>query len=167
MYIERIITFLKYRLALLPVLCALWATGCSSDEEIDAPSLSFGEKIESLSYTVNGGSLTVEMYSNMGPWVIEPAYAGDEEWIDIWPNEGDESGRFTVTVSANTEAYTRYSAVNVVIGGRIVKSFEVTQSGVDPSIALDMGSDHVTAASKGASISVPLKANIGWRAEAL
>ena len=167
MYIERIITFLKYSLALLPVLCALWATGCSSDEEIDAPYLYFGEKIESLSYTVNGGSLTVEMYSNMGPWVIEPAYAGDEEWIDIWPNEGDESGRFTVTVSANTEAYTRYSAVNVVIGGRIVKSFEVTQSGVDPSIALDMGSDHVTAASKGASISVPLKANIGWRAEAL
>lgn len=101
----------------------------------DAPYLYFGEEIESLSYTVNGGSLTVEMYSNMGPWVIEPAYTGDEEWIDIWPNEGDDSGRFTVSVSANEGAYTRYSTVNVVIGGRVVKSFEVTQSGVEPSIA--------------------------------
>ena len=80
------------------------------------------------------------MYSNMGPWVIEPAYTGDEEWIDIWPDEGDDSGRFTVTVAANDGAYTSYSTVNVVIGGRVVKSFEVMQSGVDPSIALDMGS---------------------------
>lgn len=103
------------------------------------------------------------MYSNMGPWVIEPAYTGDEEWIDIWPNEGDDSGRFTVTVSANEGAYTRYSSVNVVIGGKVVKSFEVAQSGTEPSIALDMGSDHITAASKGGTITVPLKANIGWK----
>lgn len=41
MYIERIITFLKYRLALLPVLCALWATGCSSDEETDEDIIGF------------------------------------------------------------------------------------------------------------------------------
>ena len=56
MYIERIITFLKYRLALLPVLCALWATGCSSDEEIDAPYLYFGEKIESMIPKVFGSA---------------------------------------------------------------------------------------------------------------
>lgn len=163
MNIERIISHTKYRLAGLLAAFALLAAGCTADEDTDAPYLYFGEEIESLSYTVNGGSLTVEMYSNMGPWVIEPAYTGDEEWIDIWPNEGNDSGRFTVSVSANEGAYTRYSTVNVVIGGRVVKSFEVTQSGVEPSIALDMGSDHITAASKGGTIIVPLKANVGWK----
>ena len=149
MNIERIISHTKYRLAGLLGAFALLAAGCTSDEDTDAPYLYFGEEIESLSYTVNGGSLTVEMYSNMGPWVIEPAYTGDEEWIDIWPNEGDDSGRFTVTVSANEGAYTRYSSVNVVIGGKVVKSFEVAQSGTEPS--------------KGGTITVPLKANIGWK----
>lgn len=144
---------------------ALFAAGCSSDEDVDAPYLYFGEEIESLSYTVNGGALTIEMYSNMGPWVIEPAYRGDEEWIDIWPNEGDDSGRFTVTVSPNTGAYTRYSTVNVVIGRKVVKSFEVSQFGVDPTIGLDMGSDHITAASKGGTVTVPLKTNVGWKPE--
>ena len=98
---ERIISHTKYRLAGLLAAVALLAAGCTADEDTDAPYLYFGEEIESLSYTVNGGSLTVEMYSNMGPWVIEPAYTGDEEWIDIWPDEGDDSGRFTVTVAAN------------------------------------------------------------------
>lgn len=163
MNIERIIPHTKYRLAALLAAFALLAAGCSQDDDTDAPYLYFGEEIESLSYTVNGGSLTVEMYSNMGPWVIEPAYRGDEAWIDIWPNEGDDNGRFTVTVSANEGAYTRYSTVNVVIGGKVAKSFEVSQSGVEPSIALDMGSDHITAASKGATVTVPLVANVGWR----
>ena len=163
MNIERIISHTKYRLAGLLGAFARLAAGCTSDEDTDAPYLYFGEEIESLSYTVNGGSLTVEMYSNMGPWVIEPAYTGDEEWIDIWPNEGDDSGRFTVSVSANEGAYPRYSSVTVVIGGKVVKSFEVAQSGTEPSIALDMGSDHITAASKGGTITVPLKANIGWK----
>ena len=104
---ERIISHTKYRLAGLLASVALLAAGCTADEDTDAPYLYFGEEIESLSYTVNGGSLTVEMYSNMGPWVIEPAYTGDEEWIDIWPDEGDDSGRFTVTVAANDGAYTR------------------------------------------------------------
>ena len=164
---ERIISRTKYRLAGLLAAVALLAAGCTADEDTDAPYLYFGEEIESLSYTVNGGSLTVEMYSNMGPWVIEPAYTGDEEWIDIWPDEGDDSGRFTVTVAANDGAYTRYSTVNVVIGGRVVKSFEVMQSGVDPSIALDMGSDHIMTASKGGTITVPLKTNVGWKPVAL
>ena len=164
---ERIISHTKYRLAGLLAAVALLAAGCTADEDTDAPYLYFGEEIESLSYTVNGGSLTVEMYSNMGPWVIEPAYTGDEEWIDIWPDEGDDSGRFTVTVAANDGAYTRYSTVNVVIGGRVVKSFEVMQSGVDPSIALDMGSDHIMTASKGGTITVPLKTNVGWKPVAL
>ncbi len=150
-------------LAAAMAFVALAAAGCSSDKDVDAPYLYFGEEIESLSYTVNGGELTIEMYSNMGPWVIEPAYKGDEEWIDIWPNEGDDSGRFKVTVSANEGAYTRYSTVNVVIGGKVVKSFEVSQLGVDPSIALDMGSDQITAASKGGTVTVPLKTNVGWK----
>lgn len=154
---------MKYRLAAVMAALALLTAGCSQDDDVDAPYLYFGEEVESLSYTVNGGSLTIEMYSNMGPWVIEPAYKGDEGWIDIWPNEGDDSGRFTVSVQPNEGAYTRYSTVNVVIGGKAVKSFEVSQSGVDPSIALDMGSDQITAASKGATVTVPLKTNIGWK----
>lgn len=154
---------MKYRFAALLAAFALLAAGCSKDVDVDAPYLYFGEEVESLAYTVNGGSLTVEMFSNQGPWVIEPAYIGDEEWIDIWPNEGDDNGRFTVTVAANEGAFSRYSTVNVVIGGRVVKSFEVSQSGVDPAIALDMGSDRITAASRGATVTVPLQTNIGWR----
>ena len=67
---ERIISHTKYRLAGLLASVALLAAGCTADEDTDAPYLYFGEEIESLSYTVNGGSLTVEMYSNMGPWVV-------------------------------------------------------------------------------------------------
>lgn len=167
MNIERIIPHTKHCLALLLAAFALLTAGCSKDDDVDAPYLYFGEEIESLAYTVNGGSLTVEMFSNQGPWVIEPAYVGDEEWIDIWPNEGDDNGRFTVTVAANEGAFTRYSTVNVVIGGRVVKSFEVSQSGVEPSIALDMGSDRITTASRGATVTVPLLTNIGWRPVAL
>ena len=129
---ERIISHTKYRLAGLLASVALLAAGCTADEDTDAPYLYFGEEIESLSYTVNGGSLTVEMYSNMGPWVIEPAYTGDEEWIDIWPDEGDDSGRFPAPGAANDGACPRYSTVNVVIGRRVVPALRVMPHGVDP-----------------------------------
>lgn len=146
------------------ISAVLMATSCKDEDQPSQPYLYFDHDITSLSYTVNGGEQTIEMFSNQRNWVVQPAYADDSEWIDIWPNEGNYDGRFKITIAKNEGAYTRVSAVNVVISGKIVKSVRVSQLGVAPSIALDMGSNTMTASAKGATMSIPLLTNISWKA---
>lgn len=138
---------------------------CSTDNEAEeAPYLYFGEDIEMLSFGQAGGQHTFEMYSNQGPWVVEPEYKGDETWIDIWPNEGNNDGRFTLSVSENKNAETRISRMNVVVGSQIVKSVQIQQIGSAPSILLDMGSDNTMVLQGGGNVTVKLISNALWKA---
>ena len=104
---ERIISHTKYRLAGLLAAVALLA-GMHRGRGHRRPCyLYFGEEIESLSYTVNGGSLTVEMYSNMGPWVIEPAYTSDEEGSTSGPTKATTAAASRSPSRPTTELPTR------------------------------------------------------------
>lgn len=137
---------------------------CSPENTADeAPYLYFGEEVEMLSFGQEGGKHTFEMYSNQGPWVVEPEYRGDEAWIDIWPNEGNNDGRFTLTVSENRNAETRISNMNVVIGSTVVKSVRIQQIGSAPSILLDMGSDNTMVLQGGGEVTVKLISNALWK----
>ena len=103
------------------------------------------------------------MYSNQGPWVIEPAFEGDGDWITVWPREGDRNGRFTITVEKNTGARNRTAQMNIVIDSKPVYSFDVSQIGSEPSILLDMGSDRVSASASGGEIEIGIIANTIWK----
>lgn len=141
------------------------AVSCEKEKSpAEDPYLYFGQAIEMMSFNQGGGSKTIEMYSNQGPWVIEPEFRGDSEWIDIWPNEGSNDGRFTVKVSANPDAYNRMTRINIVIGSKVVKSINLYQLGGNPSILLDMGAARLSAPAKGGEVEVGIIANIGWKA---
>ncbi|MCM1503313.1 MAG: DUF5689 domain-containing protein [Bacteroidales bacterium] len=149
------------------IMAAMSAAAVSCEKEkaaVEEPYLYFGQNIEMMSFTQSGGSKTIEMYSNQGPWVIEPAYNDDLEWIDIWPNEGNNDGRFTITVSRNEEAYNRMTQINVVVDSKVIKSVNLYQLGTSPSILLDMGSARLSAPAKGGEVEVGIIANIGWQA---
>lgn len=163
-------TAYRLRRALFPLVaaaaCGLGA--CSDDDGVsEEPYVYFADGTELLTYTIQGGNKTLEMYCNQGPWVIETAYPEDEEWLDIWPNEGSRDARFKITVSPNEGAYTRTTSVNVVVGGRIIHSFRVSQAGGEARLGLDMGSDKMNASAGESELTVALDTNIGWSAEAL
>lgn len=161
--------FLRRAAAVLAVLAvAVGGAACSDDEGVsEEPYVYFADGTELLTYTIAGGSKSLEMYCNQGPWVIETAYPEDEEWIDVWPNEGSRDARFKITVDANTGAYSRTSSVNVVVAGRIIKSIVISQAGGDARLALDMGSDNMNASARKTQVTVSLDTNIGWLPEAL
>lgn len=141
-----------------------WACG-QDDTDPANPYIYFKPDRNELSFTVAGGSQQYEMYTNMGPWVVETEFTEDTEWIDIWPREGNRSGRFTITASANEGVYTRYATVNVVSNGKAIASFTVSQGSSTPVLELDMGVNTLTSPSSGSKITVPIKANLGWKAE--
>lgn len=159
-----------HRAALLVAVfaTALFAWACSDDEGVTAePYVYFADGTEQIDYTITGGSKSLEMYCNQGPWVIETAYPEDEEWLDIWPWEGNRDARFKITVAANPGAYSRTTSVNVVVGGRIIKSLLVSQAGGEARLVLDMGSDKMNASAGKTAVTVSLDTNIGWLPEAL
>lgn len=156
---------LPLRLGLLLFL-TFAGVACSQDETaVEDPYVRFGEEISELSYDRTGGSQDFEMYTNMGDWTIETSFVEDAEWIDIWPREGHNSGRFTITIGENTGAFARFGTINVVVGGKSVKSFTVRQTSGDVIFALDMGNNTLKASAQGSEFNIALLTNIGWKAE--
>ena len=85
-------------------LCVL--TSACDDESSEGARLTFEPALESLEFTTEGGSQTFLLYSNVPEWSIRCRYG--DEWIDVWPAEGDFDGRFSVTVDENDRAELRY-----------------------------------------------------------
>lgn len=95
-------------------LCVL--TSACDDESSEGARLTFEPALESLEFTTEGGSQTFLLYSNVPEWSIRCRYG--DEWIDVWPAEGDFDGRFSVTVDENDRAELRYDHLEIYAGGR-------------------------------------------------
>jgi len=85
--------------------------------------LTFEPALESLEFTTEGGSQTFLLYSNVPEWSIRCRYG--DEWIDVWPAEGDFDGRFSVTVDENDRAELRYDHLEIYAGGELMRTLEV------------------------------------------
>lgn len=155
-------------IGLLLVITIVLGVSCSQDDtQTEEPYIRFGEEITDISYDRTGGSQQIEMYTNLGDWTVETSFSEDEEWLDIWPREGRNSGHFTITVDENDGAYSRFGTVNVVVGGKSVKSFTVRQASGDVEFALDMGNNSLKASAQGSDFTIGLLTNVGWKAEAV
>lgn len=112
----------------------------------------------------NGGGERLCLRSNMGAWRIEPLYAEDSEWVDLWPDHGTDDGRFYLAVDRNLTAYSRVATLNIIAEGRIVQTILVKQKPGTPSIQIDMdGLTSFTLPTKGASRTIRIASNIGWK----
>lgn len=159
---------LRHAAACILACTAALGISCQEDDtHSEDPYIRFTEEITSLSYDKSGGKQEIEMYTNMGDWTVETTFAEDGQWLDIWPREGRNSGRFTITVDKNEAAYSRFGTVNVVVGGKSVKQFTVRQLSSDVKFQLDMGGNNMTASAKGSEFTIGLITNIGWKAEAM
>lgn len=115
-------------------------------------------------FAVNGCSMRLSLFSNMGAWRIEPLYAEDLEWLDVWPSRGENEGRFWLTVDRNRTGYSRVSTLNIISHDRIVQTIQVTQKPGTPSIEIDMdGMTNFTIPTVGASRTIRISANAGWK----
>ena len=83
-------------------LCVL--TSACDDESSEGARLTFEPALESLEFTTEGGSQTFLLYSNVPEWSIRCRYG--DEWIDVWPAEGDFDGRFSVRTTVPSCATT-------------------------------------------------------------
>ena len=126
-------------------LCVL--TSACDDESSEGARLTFEPALESLEFTTEGGSQTFLLYSNVPEWSIRCRYG--DEWIDVWPAEGDFDGRFSVTVDENDRAELR--------------TLEVRQQAPAPAIATNFTEKQVAASA--ASFDVLVTCNAEWRAE--
>lgn len=112
----------------------------------------------------NGGGQRLALHSNMGEWRIEPLYADDSSWIDVWPSKGSDNGRFYLTVDRNLTAYSRVATLNIIAQGRIVQTITINQKPGEPSIKVDMdGMTSFTLPTKSASRTIRIASNIGWK----
>lgn len=99
---------LRHAAACILACTAALGISCQEDDtHSEDPYIRFTEEITSLSYDKSGGKQEIEMYTNMGDWTVETTFAEDGQWLDIWPREGRNSGRFTITVDKNEAAYSR------------------------------------------------------------
>lgn len=112
----------------------------------------------------NGGAERLCLRSNMGAWRIEPLYAEDSQWIDLWPDHGTDDGRFYLAVDRNLTAYSRVATLNIVAQGSVVQTIRINQKPGTPSIEVDMdGLTTFTLPTRSSSRTIRIAANIGWK----
>lgn len=115
-------------------------------------------------FAVNGCSMRLSLFTNMGAWRIEPLYAEDLEWLDVWPSHGENEGRFWLTVDRNQTGYSRVSTLNIISRNRIVRTIRVSQKPGTPTIEIDMdGMTNFTLPTVGASRTIRISSNAGWK----
>ena len=148
-----------HSLLLAAGLCVL--TSACDDESSEGARLTFEPALESLEFTTEGGSQTFLLYSNVPEWSIRCRYG--DEWIDVWPAEGDFDGRFSVTVDENDRAELRYDHLEIYAGGELMRTLEVRQQAPAPAIATNFTEKQVAASA--ASFDVLVTCNAEWRAE--
>jgi len=105
----------------------------------------------------------LSLRSNLDSWEIVPEYAEDRSWLFMQPSSGKGSGKFFLSVDENLFAAQRSAVVNVVSDGKVYASFNITQTGADPYLELDMGGiSRYSAAAEGCDINLRLKTNVQW-----
>ncbi|MCC8173638.1 MAG: hypothetical protein LIO65_04425 [Odoribacter sp.] len=136
------------------------------DDDVEGEYLYIQDELYFLNFQQSGGEQAFELYSNLRGWKIQNLYSSDDEWLDIWPNEGNEDGRFSIKVSENENASSRVGIINVVVNGQVYKTVTVNQVGSNPYIELDMGGiSSVTVPAPGTSLNVKLNTNVLWEVE--
>lgn len=160
-YSNNSIGFLAKSLILL--LAVVFISSCKNEEGEDLyVNLISGS--QTLDYTAAGGSEKYAMYSNADYWQIIPHYKEDD-WVTVWPSEGSGDARFSLKVEKNEKAASRQALLHIVCDGKPIYTLTVNQTGVNPSIALDVNENGRVVSYKGETFSVGVKANINWVAE--
>lgn len=169
------------------IMISLLAASCAKEKEYGNSFLRLEGEIEddqltfSSKGTVYNGSTKVKLeeafsttglcprltiMSDMEEWEVVPELEEDSEWLFFWPSKGSECGRFFVSVDENRYAEVRSSRVNIVSGGKVMKTITINQYGSAPYLDLDMGGiSRFNVAAEEGSITVKLKTNTLWNAE--
>lgn len=151
---------------MLLFLCAgALCMACSDDDTEEQPFLQIVDDLYEVNYDLEGGIQNFVMYSSYGHWTLETTYAEDEEWLTVWPAEGDGDARFAVKVDKNRRAASRQATLNVVVGGESVAAITFNQTGADPVLNVNVKESGRTVSVKGETFTVGVEANLGWVAE--
>lgn len=67
------------------------------------------------------------LYSNLPEWEVRTEAESDVDWIEVWPGEGNEDGRFYVKVYSNSTSEERTSSLNIIYGGEVYWTIPVIQ----------------------------------------
>lgn len=186
---KRAFKYVKLMTAVVVSFAAVALTGCSEENELayvtegagGAAYVKWGEAgctLDKLIVSTDGYigdkyavTVTYEMFTNCSSWEIVPDYSecydSEYKWIESWPSKGNHDGRFTLKFQPNTrQGDTRCAKVNVVSGGKVIRSIEVeqakaniTQLYIQPFLqTLNFQADDQNIKS------IPLDANVAWTA---
>lgn len=104
------------------------------------------------------------MYSNLRHWKLTTANPDDEEWIELWPKEGDKDGRFHAKVKENLTIFKREATINIEAGGKIFYKIPVTQEATTPIFNIDFTDPEKVVAAAGENFEIIVSANMPWKA---
>ena len=105
---------------------------------------------------------TLTVRSNC-PWRVVCKTEGTD-WVRAFPDEGDDDGRFSLIVSANSDFTARHAEFALMVGDQEYPILlSVNQVASVPSITLGDGSGTVKAPSAGGHVTVTTKANVDWQ----
>lgn len=133
---------------------------CGNDSKDDpAPSgqtVTISASPESLSSGPEAGTLELSVKGN-ADWAIR----SDADWVTLRPSGGvkDTDIKVQVTVTANTGMDQRQAAINIISGGKTVKSVDLTQGYVTKATA---SVKSLTIGGQESTVSFKVTANADW-----
>ncbi|MCC8019142.1 MAG: DUF5689 domain-containing protein [Rikenellaceae bacterium] len=160
---------LKTALRALAFCAAALLAGCSDDDESLGIYAYLDAESTALEFDVVGGEQEYLFYSNLPEWQIYVDYYTERDtWVDVFESKGKGDGRFTVAVEPNSEqAFERQAQVQIVSGGQVYATVDVSQKAASPYIRLDMhGMDEIYAGNRGATRVIKLDTNVPFTVQA-
>lgn len=156
----------KYNIlyGIVAMAALLLGLSCTDNKETLGDSVVIENDAYVLDDTSAGGIHTFVMYSNIGPWKLEPTYEEDWEWITAFPKEGKNDARFKVLVQQNDDAYPRTCELNIVNSkGVVMSKLTFNQKGANPKMQLLYKKPVKICSALGEQFKIKVDANIDWQ----
>lgn len=116
------------------------------------------------SFKKGGGAQYFYVESNVGQWTLA-AEEGYEKFVQIWPKEGKNDGRFGVKVLVNPTAYEQSFSVNLKnAAGKVMGKIPFFIEPSDPFLTINYSTTPKYVASVGEKFAVKVQSNIAWQA---
>lgn len=138
---------------------------CSCTKEDEKKSLYFKINPENSKILASPGGLTQNFnVESNGLWEI--VNKTDQNWLRVFPNQGEKSGMVQLVVDHNYNSDLREAEFKILVNGKDwPMKFDVTQEGNNPYVFVENENDIPVIPSVGGQIKIKVHSNTEWTYE--
>ncbi len=134
---------------------------CTKNDKPEEGYMTFKDGENLFTCNAAGGSKTITIFSNITDWKLVPEDT-TQNWVKIWPLDGDDDGNVTFTVGSYDSAYPRSCIINLVADNKVITTYTVKQTGKPAYIIPTLTSLNQNVPMEAGNMTIKIRSNVIW-----